>query len=295
MRCCNDSGDGDSICPDGDYSTYDFQRAFDECNAVGMRLCTIQELIDNYSATTNTGCYYNLMNVWTSDFTNCDPPSTPSPTPKPTPDYGVCLYGTILGTPPSGSTIDDATYVDPTDATVAGMRCCNDSGDGDSICPDGDYSTYDFQRAFDECNAVGMRLCTIQELIDNYSATTGTGCYYNAMNVWTSDSSNCECFKRGIVRGVGATLEDATYVDPTDATVAGIRCCNDNGRGASICPDGNQAPYDFQRAIDECNTITTIGMRLCTIQEVVDNYSNIAGTGCWYDGMNIWTSDFKIC
>ena len=76
----------------------------------------------------------------------------------------------------------------------------------------------------------------------------------------------------------------------TDATLAGIRCCNADGTaGESYCGDATNpttggtrcTAHTFAVAKDTCEN--TYGGRLCTKQEVLNRVP--AGTGCAYDGM----------
>ena len=76
----------------------------------------------------------------------------------------------------------------------------------------------------------------------------------------------------------------------TDATLAGIRCCNADGTaGQSYCGDATNpttgstgcTAHTFAVAKDTCEN--TYGGRLCTMQEILDGIP--AGTGCAYDGM----------
>ena len=80
------------------------------------------------------------------------------------------------------------------DATLAGIRCCNTDGtDGESYCGDATNPTtggtgctaHTFAVAKDTCeNTYGGRLCTMQEVLN--LVADGTGCSYDAMYVWTS-------------------------------------------------------------------------------------------------------------
>ena len=81
----------------------------------------------------------------------------------------------------------------------------------------------------------------------------------------------------------------------SDATLAGIRCCNTDGTaGESYCGDATNpttggttcTAHTFAVAKDTCEN--TYGGRLCTMQEVLDGV--VAGTGCSYDTMYVWTS-----
>eukprot|EP00633_Aureoumbra_lagunensis_P007374 CAMPEP_0197323350 /NCGR_PEP_ID=MMETSP0891-20130614/70465_1 /TAXON_ID=44058 ORGANISM="Aureoumbra lagunensis, Strain CCMP1510" /NCGR_SAMPLE_ID=MMETSP0891 /ASSEMBLY_ACC=CAM_ASM_000534 /LENGTH=987 /DNA_ID=CAMNT_0042815977 /DNA_START=1700 /DNA_END=4664 /DNA_ORIENTATION=+ len=191
IRCCNDNGRGGSICPDGNQATYDLQRAIDECTAIGMRLCTIQEVVDNYSSTVQTGCWYDGANIWTSDFKNCSPSLSPTTT--------LTCFAVAEGRPTKDS-LSLVEYVNPNN-TEAGIRCCNDNvGErGASFCPGPDGimnvpgSKYDYQTAYNTCEENIMRLCTISELFKDVSSIWNTGCDYNTMKVWTSDStSSCD-------------------------------------------------------------------------------------------------------
>mmetsp|Transcript_27701 Transcript_27701/g.84984 ORF Transcript_27701/g.84984 Transcript_27701/m.84984 type:complete len:416 (-) Transcript_27701:352-1599(-) len=70
----------------------------------------------------------------------------------------------------------------------AGSRCCNDQRQGASVCEAVcEHVTY--ETAVERCEAIGMRLCTAQEVLDGVPAETG--CWYDIAFVWTSDPMAC--------------------------------------------------------------------------------------------------------
>ena len=88
---------------------------------------------------------------------------------------------------------DDGTAsacMDP-DQAVAGVRCCSPAsaqcpstgvfGGSDETC-----KRFSYAKAVDFCAKAGARLCTVAEL--QASTAAGTGCWYDYMPVWTSDT-----------------------------------------------------------------------------------------------------------
>lgn len=96
---------------------------------------------------------------------------------SPSADTTKCALG------PYSDFDDEVIYVS-TNMAVAGSRCCDNSGNGYSIC-DFDCEVVDYAVAKHRCEGQGWRLCTAAELLSDL--TKGTGCTYNALHVWSSD------------------------------------------------------------------------------------------------------------
>jgi len=79
--------------------------------------------------------------------------------------------------------------------------------------------------------------------------------------------------------------EDAICVTPQNDTVAGTRCCNDAGAGASLC-DFNCQAVNYSIALARCTNYGT-GWRLCTETEIRNEQAQ--QTGCSYDHFRVWT------
>ncbi|KAJ8612429.1 hypothetical protein CTAYLR_006581 [Chrysophaeum taylorii] len=231
---------------------------------------------------------------------------TPRPTSRPTVDRGDCVK-IVDGAPDneidrcpnsmfSDTSDADVLVVDP-DEAVAGIRCCDDEGNGYSYC-EANCQLVAFQQAKATCESHSQRLCTPQELLDG--KTDGTGCLYDSLHVWTSERTDCP--KRScatIVDGYAANEREnicpntpfSDVMDPdvlhvaSDTKVAGVRCCDDAGGGKSMCETGCEVT-DLLTANARCEAE---GMRLCTTAELLSGQA--AGTGCNYDSVHVWSSD----
>ncbi|KAJ8600006.1 hypothetical protein CTAYLR_001844 [Chrysophaeum taylorii] len=116
-----------------------------------------------------------------------------SPTKKPyasptTTKEDNCLYEIVDGAPSNDGNgcggdvgLDDVAVAHPEDG-AAGVRCCDNSGGATSICLSNCELT-DFFTAEDRCDAIGMRLCSKDEILAGNAA--GTGCAYDFVKVWT--------------------------------------------------------------------------------------------------------------
>jgi|EP01046_Picozoa_sp_COSAG06_P057164 hypothetical protein len=91
-----------------------------------------------------------------------------------------------------------------------------------------------FLEAVATCKVFGARLCTIEELLAN--EVTGTGCGYDASNVWSSSrrGSGVSCLPGEILVSAGAGYNAAPTPlglgDPQCAPIDGeyaVRCCGD--------------------------------------------------------------------
>ena len=70
---------------------------------------------------------------------------------------------------------------------------------------------------------------------------------------------------------------------------AGVRCCNDRGKGISLC-ETNCEHVSFDVAHSRC---ANANMRLCSTEEILNVVP--AKTGCWYDIAYVWSSDSINC
>lgn len=91
-----------------------------------------------------------------------------------------------------------------------------------------------FLQAVATCKAFGARLCTIEELLAN--EVTGTGCGYDASNVWSSSrrGAGASCFLGELLVSAGAGYNAAPTPlglgDPQCSPIDGeyaVRCCGD--------------------------------------------------------------------
>ena len=131
-----------------------------------------------------------------------------------------------------GSCGDSAEEIDyvcvaMSDGDTAGIRCCNDDGEGESFCgyppsTDGDTcTTHDFATAKATCEENGYRLCTAAEVLAGQTA--GTGCSYDHMKVWSGTPCACDASE---------LLPNAADIGScTDLLEGGSYCTNRAGEG----------------------------------------------------------------
>ena len=247
--------------------------------------------------------------------------------------------------------LGDILYVDPALA-LAGVRCCSDKGRGRSLCDGEHCKLFGFAEAVEKCARAALRLCTVKELLTDYSNITATGCGYDHAHVWSSERHACErtgekfflddeadgdvvsseegamvlssslqrkkkaapkqCFKavathrlrrlfgqkeessRGVSNVVSKKRcrfdvgQEATLEFEASEIKAGIRCCSSDPeeRGRSYCKKGMCQLYSWFEAQTVC---AGLGLRLCSAGEIKENRNRIAGTGCLYDGVPIWS------
>lgn len=107
--------------------------------------------------------------------------SAPASNPNPMPTIGACQFIVDGAISTDSQTCSGVVYSDEGEdvlvvertAAVAGTRCCDDLGNGDSICTNA-CEMVDFATAESYCAQAGSRLCTVAELLDEIPK--GTGC-----------------------------------------------------------------------------------------------------------------------
>eukprot|EP00040_Diaphanoeca_grandis_P023833 m.130167 g.130167 ORF g.130167 m.130167 type:complete len:872 (-) comp29462_c0_seq1:155-2770(-) len=191
------------------------------CTSVSARLCSLDEMVND--CTVLSDCKINKDHLWTSTPGGPPPPTTAAPTHAPTtpsPTTSPVIAPTKAPTPPTPQPMSAECHIVRTgkfskskppicqdNDVKAKVVCCSDSdpaslssqwkyngasgvwsagkdfASGSKSCRSG--STYDDADNF--CSGLGTRLCTEQELEDNYA--TGTSCGYNSKYVWTSSTS----------------------------------------------------------------------------------------------------------
>ncbi|KAJ8602815.1 hypothetical protein CTAYLR_002589 [Chrysophaeum taylorii] len=318
VRCCNglDDDDGSSECDYG-CERVAFKEAQARCAAkegAGWRLCTPDEISSGKAK--STGCGYDFMHVWTSGSENDCATEEEEEEEEEEEDKCSAIVDAVASNEneskcPNAAFSDVADpnllYVQPTRA-VAGVRCC-DGVAGASECQ---FSCEEvtFAEAEARCAAKeggNWRLCTVDELLVD-EVGIGTGCLYDFMHVWTSESTACAQTSScpAIADAVGSneneskcpnaafsdeTDPDLLYAQPTQA-VAGVRCCN-GVAGSSEC-QFNCEEVTFAEAEARCAAKEGGNWRLCTVDELlVDEVGT--GTGCFYDFMHVWTSGSGDC
>jgi len=200
VRCCSDEAKpnwvnrggacsvwGESYLP-GCIDSATFAEATDHCAAQGGRLCTAQELADD--CTRGSGCGHDAEQIWSSDATSpsCECVCAHSETAA---QYMVQMGSSHYNQNGNAPVAKDA------DSTHE-VRCCSDvtlpgfqkingcSIWGESFIPQcEDASTW--AEAVTQCDAIGARLCTAQELSDD--CTRGTGCGHDAEQIWSSTAA----------------------------------------------------------------------------------------------------------
>lgn len=118
---------------------------------------------------------------------------------------------------------DQSTYVGLSWYYDIGVGCCSEDGTS-GYRPDCDAHPATYQEAADVCNENGYRLCTVEEMENEITA--GTGCWYDAQYLWTSDScdmdsSSAHAPQHGIVDWVKANIGGGDWqrTADTDAVV----------------------------------------------------------------------------
>ncbi len=173
-----------------------------------------------------------------------------------------------------------------------------------------------FFDAEEYCQAAGGRLCTSEEVARD--CAMGTGCDYDSEMIWTSsndmqlylpatDPVVTACGHRDYVggevvtRGTIGCLNDLEVLRHPSYSRA-TRCCSDmnlggawkRNPGCSIWALSARNPYDDKECAEKMSFYqaeaycASLGARLCTSEEVVNDCSS--GTGCGFDTEMIWTS-----
>eukprot|EP01046_Picozoa_sp_COSAG06_P018310 COSAG06_NODE_1269_length_10057_cov_2.547846_3_plen_1844_part_01 len=96
-------------------------------------------------------------------------------------------------------------------------------------CSEGDWQT-----AWNTCDSIGARLCTVPELFDNEGR--GTGCNYDGRMIWSSSPNHLESNGAYCAAGQMMTVHGSGMggtCTPTESTQA-IRCCADIARPVAL-------------------------------------------------------------
>lgn len=172
-------------------------------------------------------------------------------------------------------------------STCEALGWLNAESFGDpTVCGESDVPTcvptIDFAGAAATCSAIGARLCTLREVVND--ETSGTGCGLNAAVVWTA--SPCEDGVSAWVRlgssGLGNTTECRSLQD-----VAGVRCCADTEAAnvvatceavAPVCNGGDCGVLTCDPAVG-CS-VQTVDEATCDDGEVCSIDTCSAFVGC---------------
>ena len=177
----------------------------------------------------------------------------------------------------------------------SGVRCCSKDGKSCKTPIDCSNTKMSYEDAIVKCQEIGLRLCTIYELLSGVCCTTGGGC--DGYAVWTSTEESDGHLKSGkhlALDGCSTNPDEkfedkaVKYYDATDK-VAGIVCCENDGSACSRkigenCRSGqnNEIKVTWDEASFQC--IKT-GKRLCTSQDELDKCCQ---SGCNYDNLLVW-------
>ena len=259
-RVCGFSQIG-GTCHGGEQTGYLVAKSL--CAAVGARLCSVEEMMDN--VTTGTGCNVEGEYIWTEDscanssvfiapgsseFARFKPLKCVDPTAE---EFGAsvrcCETGILkLSTEAAGKTssapktlsvASETTLIAAASGLIYSGKTCSElkakpRRNTKDICGVSKVPkchvkrSYSFAKAQGICQSVGARLCTAKELARN--VVVGTGCRASKPSyTWSSDP--CEDpNQRTISAGLGKHTDslptrcvDKTYGNPK----ATLRCCAD--------------------------------------------------------------------
>jgi hypothetical protein len=153
------------------------------------------------------------------------------------------------------------------------------------------------------CTAAGGRLCTNKEIRDD--CTAGTGCGYDAHNVWTAEKlcvtehvsqTHTATHQQHVVSGSSRNSWDQCA--DTDVATHAVRCCSDtlivgwlqnNGCAVWADTDFNGKCHSGKTLKQARGICSGFGARLCTPKELKDDCT--AGTGCGFDDKTVWTNN----
>jgi len=273
VRCCSDDASSCTTVNDCTNSNnlMSYAGAEDECTAIGMRLCTKDELLTDVCCGAGGQC--DSAAVWTST------------------QYVEELYYIDDGCHTDTNTPDDFIGYYEGEFTKAGVRCC--SSDGTSCTtPSTCTSWNDLKNHVDaeaECAADGMRLCTKDELLSEICCTTGGGC--DSELVWTSTiyvegAENAYYVDDGC-HSENSTPDDYVGFYQSEYSEAYVRCCSDDGSSCTTVNNCNNAD-NLMNYVDAEAECLDRGKRLCTMDELLSDMCCGAGGGC--DSELVWTS-----
>lgn len=252
-----------------------FSTAKNLCTAVGARLCSVEEMLDD--VTVGSGCDVEGEYIWTGDTcagggvfvapgssefarNGIKPPKCVDPNAE---EYGASVRCCEAGTPQKPAIVDEVTTTatavviataSPAAAVsgpVISEKSCSDLGRkprkslplvcGLSKVPKCHIEkTYSYAKTEGMCRDMGARLCTARELKKNIML--GSGCKSGkAYYTWTSDPCD-DPNQRTIFAGLGKfkTKLPQTCVDKTSGNTGGaVRCCADVGDEKRVAADPN--------------------------------------------------------
>jgi len=165
------------------------------CDKAGGRLCTKNELENGCAANNgSSGCGFDSYMIWSST-TGELPEDTYSD--SNTPVYSAAAsYYVAQGRSDSACWESSCSTTIVSQYEVKAVRCCSETNEEDDwvskcgIWADSDIPfcyLVDWHTANSICSEAGGRLCTKTEVEND--CTVFTGCYFDAMLVWTSDGA----------------------------------------------------------------------------------------------------------
>lgn len=138
-------------------------------------------------------------------------------------------------------------------AAKGNPEICGDSDDASLACS----GAIDYPAAVAHCEAVGARLCTVTEMMND--ETQGTGCGYDGQRVWTS--TPCDGGQIGVA-GSSSALDDFPPVCLGGGNAV-VRCCADTSPAPAptacvptefFCDDGDPCTLDSCDFASGCQT-----------------------------------------
>ena len=153
---------------------------------------------------------------------NSASPTTSTTTTTAAPPTTTTVQTTTTVAPPSSNCPKNCTELgftlDAAGSTVDSLDVCGSSTSDGSTCLS---SGVTWQMAQDECQSLGARLCTKEEI--EAGETAQTGCGYDNSLIWTS--SECGAGMYWTPRGDGATMFTVCTAAADDTKT--VRCCGD--------------------------------------------------------------------
>lgn len=319
------------------YMSKTYDQAVEICEDAGVRLCTQSE-IDQGSAK-DTGSASNQLTlgnsyVWTSTSCNgglshvvsqnqatgaytCQANHQRYPVQCCTSQYATSPAPPTYLTPPPtpGPPTPAPTPVPPTLQTSKTCSALGWTNIVNGVCGESDkgfnsganacYSAGK-DSAQSICTAVGARLCTTAEV--NSGVTVGTGCNFDPLYTWTSDS--CTLRARTAQRATGFVAAKGDGSGLTECLPAStsrpVRCCADEVLAPTqktcselgwtsivnnVCGEseaGTTPTCQTAKLSDATDLCAASGARMCTIDEIDSGVT--ATTGCNFDTQYTWTS-----
>eukprot|EP00039_Didymoeca_costata_P009674 m.128692 g.128692 ORF g.128692 m.128692 type:complete len:2513 (+) comp14564_c0_seq1:55-7593(+) len=309
------------------HKTENFLAALEICETAGSRLCTAEELRNNYAA--STGCGLDKMLVWTS--TKCNDTEGMYLTVSGSKSYALeeCPLSPVTSKAAVRCCADEPdTTLPPISMPEESAKSClslgwkhNSKFSPPTVCAEsnlgfGCEKNVTYLEAAHMCVNAGARLCTAHELEN--SAAASTGCGFDNSLVWSS--TTCEGF--GFTMVSGSPRGGEKRCASIESETAAVRCCADgtaDGLPFTTTPPATTIPKSqkscedlawgffeassrvcgFSRADNKCHKddltyeegaaiCSNAGARLCTATELQENAA--ASTGCGIDTSLVWTS-----